>query len=445
MLVALMVMSVVTVGVAAWITIINGRTMYTEAVETGMLRRVAHENSKALAEEYMYQKIATEGSGAATTATLDSGASGKFVVPASTGNPFDSVVQPGGINRFGLSDGQGYAKYLDADLGDSTDTVSRSFQLRSRSPIFSGDLVTLHRPTLTVGTSSFRGNIRVNGRTVIWRPDYLNQGNSSNRFRSKEYTVMSSNYGGMTIKDLSGDRIRPSNYPFTPVTTGKTAGGSLGFDGQLSTVNNTTSTYNSMYHNLGATPIQATGSAVSSNRGVVSNGNGIISIDLNDPDLTNVLLTNDSYRVILNGQSNTSDFNDAGNRPAILIVILQDATSTRNLSQIRLTHENNRRVVVAIKKEIAAGDSLNLLRASFRFMDPDITPTWRLVAIGENTDMLFAQDGNGTVTMVGGVRCDRRFTYHNSSNKQLRIERETDPKLLERLVDRNVWLESYAN
>lgn len=59
LLVSLMVMAVTTLGVASWLAIINGRTTYTEAIEDGMRRRVALENSRSIAEEYLYRVAAT--------------------------------------------------------------------------------------------------------------------------------------------------------------------------------------------------------------------------------------------------------------------------------------------------------------------------------------------------------------------------------------------------
>ena len=66
-------------------------------------------------------------------------------------------------------------------------------------------------------------------------------------------------------------------------------------------------------------------------------------------------------------------------------------------------------------------------------------------SIGENVEIRYQQAQNGSATIYGGVRTDRGFYSHNSNNKQFFIHREEDGKLLERLLDRNVWLESYTN
>lgn len=463
MLVSLMIMGVATMGIAAWISIINGRTTYTETMEDAMKRRVAHENSRALAEEYMYLVAANEDDGVAVTATIDSGDTAKVQISGWTGGAFESVIQPGGVNRSGMANGHkfldrnyvGYVRYYDVALGNGDHEVTRSFQLRSRSPIFYGDLVTLNRPTITPGDPSdpdirFRGNVHVHGRTVLWRPDMIDI-RSDTKFRSKEYVRMSENFIDYPIKNLpagSGgeDRIRASNFPFSPITAGPADGG-LGFDGKLSTVENTTSSLNSLVDRLGTAPIVADGMTASSNRGVVSNGSGTISIDLNDEFLTNVLIQNDTSRIILNGQGITdaTAYAEAGDRAAILIVIIQDPSTSRNLDQIQLTNRNNRRVVVAVKKTIGPADNSSWLRTEFRFMNADQNPAWRLIAVGENTEIRMTHQQNGSVTVYGGVRTDRGFYCSNSGSKEIFLRREDDPKLLERLIDRNVWLESYAN
>ena len=472
MLVSLMVMGVCTMGVTAWVAIINGRTGYTESLEEAMNRRVSIENSRALAEEYMYVVAANLGAGDAVTATVDGGDTAKVQISGWSGGAFASVIQPGGINRSGMANGHlfqdssytGYVRYYDIELGNGDHQITRSFQLRSRAPMLAGDLVTLHDPTLTPAGSfntsvRLTGNVHVYGRTVFWRPDLLDH-DAMGRFRSREYALMSGAYGDIPIQNLpegsvGEDRIRASNFPATPITAGP-AGGGLGFDGKMSSVKNESSTLNSLYDRLvdrsdPANPvvnaIEANGLTASNNRGVVSNGGGTISIDLNNEFLSDVLIQNDTSRIILNGQSMVDDapFIEAGNRSAILILIIQDDDSERNLDRIELTNRNSRRVVVAIKKTVDSFWDNSALRTRFRWMDSGDDPSWRLVAIGENSEILFEQEENGSATIYGGVRTDRGFYSDDSSSKNFFIYPESDPKLLERLLDRNVWLESYAN
>ena len=460
MLLALMVMGVATMGVAAWVGMVNGRTSYTETMEDAMRRRVALENSRALAEEYMYLVAANGDTASALTAEIDSGETARVEIPGWTGNAFKSVISPGGINRSGMTNGHtyfdrkyvGYVRYFDVLLGKGEHQVSRSFQLRSRAPMLYGDLVTLNQPTIVPGDPDdpdirFEGNVQVNGRTVFWRPDMVEPSASDNRYRSKEYVLRSENYGEYEINDLGGTKIRPSNFPFAPITAGP-AGGGLGFDGKLSTVRNMTSDINSLYDKLGPSPIMASGTTfLVSGRGVNSTGGGTVTIDLNHEDLGNVVIDNHTSRVVLNGQGMSDDtaYDEAGNRTAVLIVILQDPTSTRNLDRIEMTNRNNRRVVVAVKKTIPSWASSSWRRVKLTWMNADQNPKWRMIAIGENVEIRYQAYQNGSVTVYGGVRTDRGFFSHNSANKQFFLHREEDGKYLERLLDRNVWLESYAN
>jgi len=79
------------------------------------------------------------------------------------------------------------------------------------------------------------------------------------------------------------------------------------------------------------------------------------------------------------------------------------------------------------------------------FADADENPDWRLMLIAESCRMTAGNAPNGTVTLYGGIRTDRDFKWSVSPGKILHIRRETDAGVLERLVPRTAWIESYAN
>ncbi len=141
--------------------------------------------------------------------------------------------------------------------GKGTNQVIRRFELRGRSPILYGDLVTLHRPTITPGNTTspnirFRGNVNVKGRTVLWRPDMIDY--DSNSLYSARTPMCSSrdDYGDHPINNSLGDRVRPSNFPFKPISAGTTAAGEVsGFDGRLSTVENVGNPINTLFERIG--------------------------------------------------------------------------------------------------------------------------------------------------------------------------------------------------
>ena len=275
---------------------------------------------------------------------------------------------------------------------------------------------------------------------------------SNSLYTSDEYVLKSDDYGDLPIFNSLGERVRPSNFPFKPVSAGSTPGGSLGFDGQVSTVENASNPINTLFQRIGGVGgsvgrVEANGDVVSSERGVVSNGSGSISIDLSESSLSKIYIYNNTRTITLNGQADDAAFNAAADLQPVVMVIIQDGSTSRDLDSIQLTHRNSRRLIVPIKTAIDAGQSASRLRTVFRWMDSSASPkpTWRLIAVGENTELRFQHDAdNSHVTIYGGVRTDRGFYSDNVETKSFTIERETSPgATLAGLLDRNVWLESY--
>ncbi|MGI9240567.1 MAG: hypothetical protein ACR2RV_07180 [Verrucomicrobiales bacterium] len=474
LLVCLMVMLVTTVGVASWLAIINGRTAYTEAVEDGMRRRVALENSRSIAEEYMYGVAATLDAAPAASFPVDPDAVPnpnppvdadqpdiveQVEIAANTAGPLEetSVDPISRVNRLGMAEGTDcYQTFYNVALGRGSNQRIRRFELRGRSPILYGDLVTLHQPTITPGNTAspdirFRGNVNVKGRTVFWRPDMIDY-DSDSLYASNEYVLKSAGYGDLPTYNSVGDRLRPSNFPFKPVSAGSTSTGSLGFDGELSTVENAANPINTMFERIGGVGgsvgrVEANGDVISSERGVVSNGSGSISIDLSESSLSKIYINNNTRTITLNGQADDTAFAAAADLQPVVLVIIQDGSTSRDLDTIELTHRNSRRLIVAVKTTIDFGQSATRLRATFRWMNSNASPrpTWRLIAIAENTEIRFQHDAdNSHATIYGGIRTDRGFYSDNVDTKSFTIERETDPgDVVTALLDRNVWLESY--
>ena len=465
LLLSLMIMGVCTMGVAAWIAIINGRAAYSDATEDGMRRRVALENSRAIAEEYLYNYATTQDSGAAAlfpqvTYPPDNAEQPDIVermqVAAWVDGSLNSTTPVWRASRMGPSNGGGYYRNYQVLLGKGGNQVLRDFEVRSRSPILSGDLVIFNQPTITPGDPSdpdirFRCNMHVNGRTVFWRPDMI-EVRDDNHFSTKAYAVMTRLVGDYPVVDSSGNRLRPSNFPFTPVTGGAVGVGALGYDGRISNVENSYASINSIPSKLD-TPIEAVGTVISSERGVESNGSGTITIDLNNPDLDEVLIEGDTSKVVLNGQIDDSAFAAAESMKPVVIVVLQDGyISTRNLSRFELYRRNSRRLIIAVKKERAPWDPSSDLRCTFEWMNtehnpPEPFPTWRLITIGENTELRYIHDSsNSEVTIYGGLRTDRGLWGSSSLNRKFFIEPEPNPQsLIEGYLDRHVWIESYPS
>ncbi|MFT5856056.1 MAG: hypothetical protein ACI8XO_003308, partial [Verrucomicrobiales bacterium] len=130
---------------------------------------------------------------------------------------------------------------------------------------------------------------------------------------------------------------------------------------------------------------------------------------------------------------------------ALVIVLEQEAGSGDNLATVELYGSNNRRLVVGAKKEIASDQSTSRLRLNIRWMDSLPSTSWRLILLGENTELKLQHKVSGSqVTIYGGLMSDRGIWCHNNSDRRFLLEPEPDAKDLPNLVPRNVWLESYS-
>ena len=97
--------------------------------------------------------------------------------------------------------------------------------LKSRAPQLIGDLLVMHKPTLTPSAGNeLSGQIRVYGNTVIWSSGLPVVDDSG--IRSERYTTYTQ--GGAPavrkIRNLEGNWIAPTNYPLVPNTAGEVEG-----------------------------------------------------------------------------------------------------------------------------------------------------------------------------------------------------------------------------
>ncbi len=439
--IGLLLLAMVTLGLAAWISLITTRSYLVEQMEATVKRRVAYSNANALAKEYVYQKALGKSSGSAVHIEL-SGGMGGVDIPAWTGAPLASNSIPGSVNRIGPADGFGFTKDLPVTISNGTESTVRNYQMRSRSPMLGGDLLCYQNPAINTSDVVLKGNIHIYGRSQIAVPGLIS-GYTIGEFRSTRYNVPSLGTTSFQVLDTGGAVTLPSNFPPLPVTAG-VVGSGLGYDGKASTVNNTVSPFNSLYHKITSTShIVVRGDVSSNNRGVVCDGNGVITVDLSDATLTNVFFDSNIRRITLTGQDRTTSsglatFTAAENLPAVAFVVLQDSSSTRNLEWVRMEYSNARRLIMAMK--VPSGDD----EVEYEWRQSESNPEWRMILVGESMRFRLILRNNGVVTLKGGIRNDRRLEMDTSSSKILRIVRETNPQsLLEALADRNAWLESY--
>ncbi len=448
-LMGLAIMSLATIGITAWVALIGARASSIESMEAASRHRLNKLNARAITEEYIYRNVVTKAGTASATITIPGGV-GVITVPATTA-PFASVALPGGIVRTGQADGYGYhvgmpVTYdiaLDHDLDPGTaaftDSYQRDFLIKSRAPQFSGDLMIQHKPTREPSVhNDITGRIQVYGNLVAWTG--TSPHTIQNKVLAARFITPTTGSPGATLKakDLSNSWAPASNFALMSQTGGDWGTGN-GYEGTLNVIDpGPAATWSMKNQMLAGSHIFLTGdTAFDSGRGASSDGSGTIDITLGDIHLGNVLIQDHVDTINFHGQDNDPDFADANLRGAIMIIYHQTVATSANLTRINFNDRNNRRVSLGIKKDQSNGE------VELKF--PQADATWRMVLTAENTRMKEKDQPNGTVTITGGVRTDRDFKWDGSNNRKLAITRETDPKLLERIVPRTAWLESYAN
>lgn len=448
-LLSLIILVMVAFGLAAWVSLLTSRTYFVETMENSIKRRIAHNNSVALAKEYMYRNALTKSSGSALHLELGDSMGG-IDVPAWSGaacqvNSDNTYTQPtGSFTRLSPAEGLGYTKNLTITLSDGGESSERTYMMRSRSPILSGQLLTINQPWINNSNKAVSGNIRVEGTSVIWRPSDISTNLDYNRFFSN--ILLTPTVGAsLVMKNNSGDDIFVSNFPMVPMTSGEftDSGGNLqyGYDGKSSPVSNEQTPSNSLVQraiNLGA--VNLNGDENREEKGGKSQTNGRITIELDEPTLSTVYIYNHVDDIYFMGQTSSSEETAAAVMDAVLVVFVQDNASSDEVDRVRFYGSNHRPLIFAMKVTDTTDDEVE-----FRFEDSDDDPLWRMMVISENTRIKFKhKGGSGTVTIKGGIQTDRALEMETGNNKILRIVREDNPtSLQEKLAGRQIWLENY--
>ncbi|MCP4849063.1 MAG: hypothetical protein GY899_14070 [Verrucomicrobiaceae bacterium] len=451
-LMGLVVMTLGTFGVAAWISLLNSRAIYIQSMEVSSNHRIARVNARAVADEFIYRHALAKLAVPAGDILIPDGL-GRVEMSAADTAPLASLIRPSSEVITGMANGYGYQVELpvkvtiNVDHDNDPETLaipsiySRAYQLKSRAPQLTGDLLVLHRPiTADSGEHELSGQVRVYGNTVLWSSRVAVVADSG--VRTERYTTFSGGASSQSkVRNLEGRWIAPANYPLVTNTAGEVEGGNA-YDGRLNVIDPGAHVPWSMKNQLmkGSHIVLSGDKEYDSGRGARSDGAGNIHVTIGDSHLTSVLIGNHVRTINLHGQDDALSFANAESLSAIMIVIHQTAGSGRTLRNINLRGSNNRRLLLGIKRE----DSNNA-ESRLTFADADEDPRWRLMLIAERCRMTAGNSPHGVVTLVGGIRTDSDFEWSGEPGKILEIRRETDAGILERLAPRTAWLESYAN
>jgi hypothetical protein len=436
LLLVLLLIAVVGLLTAGWIALVSARGNLVEQNAAAVQRRIALENSRALAQEFLLERVLPSTSGAAFNYDLPDTGWGGISIPSWSGAPLLSTTQPAGVNHFSPGNGGGYTfvpvtsdgQYVILHDGDAN--PQRKFQVRSRSPLLAGQLLVSQYPTLDSTASVALSGLAVGGAAFLWK--YPTAAN----FTANSYATPDS-VSSISITNSSGSTVLLNNLALPRLVANPRSGGADFYHGQFDALDNPTAGANSSLANVGASPVNGTLVDADNSDGVTCDGSGNVTVTLDNAALGNVLITSGwpnpgdpaipggVSTLTLVGQSTSSNAT-ADDEPAIIVLL--DITSG-NLPTIRLTQHNSRRLVLGVKKAGAAGN----LALQFT----TTSAVWRLMLEVENSPATLTTAG--IVTLQGGIRSDRSVAL---SGGTVSLTLEPNPLNLSRLATRNAWIES---
>lgn len=212
-----------TIGVAAWISLLDARGHQIEANMEALKRRAVYENSKALAYRAIYTNHLHASSALATARTYTLPHSlGSATVRAYSEVPLENTSTMR-FSKIGVTPFRTYTTDVVVDLSDGISTQDWNFQLRSYNPILGGDLLVMSTPIdPLIGDTLVSGDLNVQGRAIFWdavRKDF--QGG----IQANEFHLPNNIMGATTFENPSGTSVLPLNYPIPYQTTGMTSAG----------------------------------------------------------------------------------------------------------------------------------------------------------------------------------------------------------------------------
>ncbi|MEM9016419.1 MAG: hypothetical protein AAGC68_05350, partial [Verrucomicrobiota bacterium] len=244
-----------TLGVAAWISLLDARGHQVEANVAALERRAAYQSSKALAYEAIFANHLHTNSGLATdtTYTLPDGL-GEAVVKAYGAVPLNNATSLRSTKN-GATPIESWSTDVEVTTTDGIGTYDWNFELRNYNPILGGELLAMHSPVnFDTSESLITGNLVVRGRASLW--DVADKDFGAG-FRADEFLLPNSIVGTTSLTDSTGSAVLPLNYPFPKQTTGL-FGATPAYASELDITQSTTNAHNAYANRLVATGISDT-------------------------------------------------------------------------------------------------------------------------------------------------------------------------------------------
>ena len=272
-----------TIGVAAWFSLLDARSHQVEASFKALERRVALNNSRALAYQVLYsQNLHANGGLAADTVYSLPAGKGTATIKAFNQAPLKSTTT-GSPSRNGATPGTSNTTDVAVTLNDGLSNTPWIFRLRNYNPTLGGDLLSLHTPVDFANAAPLvSGNLRVKGRAVFWDAIVADV---SNGIKADEYLLPNSIVGATTFSTTADLATLPLNYPHYLRTTGQSAGGPA-YKGELELMSATINPQNSYEARIATgTPTKLNGSTPNSK----SEGPATIAPTTDDPALITMI------------------------------------------------------------------------------------------------------------------------------------------------------------
>jgi len=492
---------------AGWVTVMSTRAIQVSWLEDAVLRRIALENSRAMAwQTTMSHGFTPDAELDGKTALLLGGKQGGL----STDNGWkalnlytlldtpESLKTYFPYNHTGFRPGGSYMgreKFLKPVSLLGLDSYFAHLFLKSQCPVLNGDLFTVYRkPDNFSGELNIYSNgapFQVYGRVVIRHPPSLFVKTTSQvtvPIQSKSLYIQSHDSNSrypIIGTDLNGKELSPSNMPVVPSSTGPNSKDDPKlFDGYLNVIRNQDYPDNSLWdiaetgkytdievfqkslsdkepwymvqYNPGETPRVLPPAYPSGYDNVLKT----LYVNLADPLLTHLRIVNNGSvadQIVFVGQTDPATYEAAGAlSPVIVILVNGKSKWTKNIA---FEHENNRRLIIAVKDELSLGEKRGEARQlDFNWAGKSIFGDgvrWRMTLINEGHFISLKPHENTflSLTWIGGVMTN--WSFLRDIKKGTRPEGvifksdSSVPTLpvvgasYASLLPRDVWLESY--
>lgn len=212
-----------TLGVAAWISLLDARSRQTDTTVAALTRRTTLENSRALAHGAISTHYLASANGLAnnTAYALNNGL-GNTTISSYTQVPLTTTAaQRSSIT--GATPSQSYSVDAAVSVQDGIGSTASQAQLRSVHPALVGDLLVMLPPVDFNNTSPLvSGSFKVRGRAVFW--DAITTDLTSG-IRAEQYLLPDNLLGTVTLQNIAGSSVLPLNYPILRQSTGTISGG----------------------------------------------------------------------------------------------------------------------------------------------------------------------------------------------------------------------------